>query len=500
MQKTVSQSELRCYKKIALVFLLVFLVLFGNVTQAISETVSNDPVYIAPKIPSDADVYDPEHPENLEANQLYAKSAILIEATTGKVIFEKNADEVMYPASTTKILTAYLALVNGDLNQTVYHSQTAANVPEDGSYIGLEVGESINLLDLIYATMIRSGNEGANLIAESVSGNIQNFVALMNETATNIGLRNTHFMNPHGYHEDYHVSTARDMATIAQLAMQKEEFRKIAKTSNFSLPRSNLSGSRVLISSADVLFNPNLEENNYYYPFATGIKTGYHSRAGYCFVGAAEKEGVELISVLFYTSKGGRWTDTAKLMEYGFSQYVSVTPQEMYEQNPVVLETSGFSLSDEDVGRLTLRAVARGNASDTKIVATKAEVEEMSRKLLETVIIEYVRDFRAPITEGETLAHMTYYPTDGTPGVTYDLVADRSIEKRANAPLTIEEIQAEVMADPNPFPAFSVELLVIFTWPLVILGILIYIPIRRRREKKRPKISRVPKPKNRYFR
>ena len=127
--------------------------------------------------------YDPTQPELLESSHLDATSAILIEASSGEVIFEKDADMMMYPASTTKILTLLLGIMMGDLSQTVYLSETAANVGEDSSVIGLDIGESILFEDLLYATMIRSGNEGANLIAETISGSIPTFVDLMNEAA-----------------------------------------------------------------------------------------------------------------------------------------------------------------------------------------------------------------------------------------------------------------------------------------------------------------------------
>ena len=164
------------------------------------------------------------------------------------------------------------------------------------------------------------------------------------------------------------------------------------------------------------------------------------NRAGYCYVGAAEKDGVELICVVFYTTRNGRWTDTEKLMEYGFTQFASVTPMELYDMNPTEISTSGYSLDDTNLGRLELGIRARGDTAPVEIVATKAEVEEMARNLRENVLIEYTREnFAAPITAGEVFGTLTYYPTDdGTPAV-YDLYATRSIERRENAPKSIAE-------------------------------------------------------------
>lgn len=457
--------------------------------------------YIAPTLPSDAEPYDPEHPENLSEDQLYAKSAILIEASSGNVIFEKDADEVMYPASTTKIMTVLLGIMMGDMSQTVFLSESAMQGIQDGdATMDLDIGESINFKDLLYGTFVRSANEGANLIAESVSGSVDAFVQVMNEAAAMYGCTSTHFVNPNGLHDDYHVSTVRDMAKIAQAAMQNETFRDIAKTYTYPLPESNLHRARVLTHSSRRFFNPSLEDNEYYYPYATGIKTGYHSRAGYCFVGSAEKDGIELISVVFYTSENGRWTDTKKLMEYGFSQFVSMTPQELYLENPITVETSGFSLDEPGYGRLELGIQARSGTKSTFIVATKDEMESMARNLRQTVLIEYTRDFVTPITQGEIMGAMTYYPTDGGDPVTYDLIASRSIERRENAPLSLEEIEAQVYADPNPFPPLSVEMVMLVLLPVGGVFLALRLLSRALRRTGRHKKSRVPKPRNRFYR
>lgn len=466
-------------------------------------SLAEEPVrFIAPKLDSNATPYDPEHPELLEEGQLYAKSAILINAKTGEAIFEKDADAVMYPASTTKILTVLLGIMMGDMNETVYLSESDMYGIEEGdSTMDLEVGESINFQDLLYGTFIRSANEGANLIAESVSGSIDAFVAVMNEAAAMYGCTNTHFANPNGLHDDTHYSTVRDMAKLAQAAMQNETFRDIAKAYTYQLPASNVHRARVLTHSSRRFFNPSLEDNEFYYPYANGIKTGFHSRAGYCFVGSAEKDGIELISVVFYTTENGRWTDTKKLMDYGFSQFVSMTPQQLYLENPITVETSGFSLDDPGYGRLELGVRARTGTRSVYIVATKDEMASMARNLRQTVMIEYTRDFTAPIEQGEVLGTMTYYPTDGGSAVTYDLVASRSIQRRENAPLSLEEIEALVYADPNPFPPLSAEIVLMVVLPVG--GVVVVIRLLRRLLHKgngHHKKSRVPKPKNRFYR
>ena len=171
--------------------------------------------------------YDTTHPENLNDADLNAVGAILIEANTGMVVYEKNADAPMYPASTTKILTTYLGILLGDMDQTVVTSNTALQVEADSSKIPLAAGEEINFKDLLYATMVKSGNEGANLIAETVGGSIENFVEIMNQYAASLGCVNTHFANPNGMPAPDNYSTASDLARLARYAMRDSLFAAI---------------------------------------------------------------------------------------------------------------------------------------------------------------------------------------------------------------------------------------------------------------------------------
>ena len=188
------------------------------------------------------------------------------------------------------------------------------------------------------------------------------------------------------------------------------------------------------------------------------------------------------------------------MMEYGFSQFVSMTPQELYEQSPITIETSGFSLEDENLGRLALEVQPTEGMRTVRIVATKAEMEAMARNLKQTVLIEYTRDFTAPIERGEVMGTMTYYPTDGGSPVVYNLIAGRTVLRRENAPKSIEEIEAEVYADPNPFPPLSIELALMVLLPLVGLFLVIRLLMRLLRRTGRHRKGRVPKPRNRYFR
>ncbi len=276
-------------------------------------------ICIFPAANASSSAYDSNHPEVLDDSNLNASAAILIEADTGMVIYEKNADVRMYPASTTKILTAYLAIVMGDLSQTVTASASAVQLEKGVSVIPLSEGEQLSLKDLLYATMVKSGNDGANLIAETISGSNTAFAEMMNQYAASIGCTDTHFVNPSGLHDEDHYTTAYDMALIAREAMQDETFRAIAASVSYPLPCSNMHDSRRLVSKMSKFFS--------LYPDASGIKTGYTSKAGYCFVGSAARDGVTYISVVFKCSSYTKcWSDTVKLMEYGFAKYSSDLP------------------------------------------------------------------------------------------------------------------------------------------------------------------------------
>ena len=443
--------------------------------------------------------YDADHPEDLSADQLYALSAILMAEDTGEVIFEKDPDVIRYPASTTKILTVLLGVMMvDDLYQTVTVSETAVNVPSDSSTMHLHAGEEIRFIDILYGTMLVSGNDSANVIAETVSGTIENFVVLMNQTAETYGCRNTHFANPHGYHDDNHYSTARDLCIISRYAMQNEKFREIASTVSWSIPKTNRQRARTITTKSEYMLAGSEETpNKYYYPDAVGIKTGSHSRSGYCFAGAAERDGVRLVSVVLFTGKRARWADTIKLMNYGFSQYMSVTPLELYNMNPITIETNNYSTSDTSRGKILLNCQPQNpSVISPRITATSAEVKRMAANIKDIVMIQYTRDFTAPITAGEQIGTMTYFPAYGDP-VVYLLTASRSVARRENVPKTLEEIINETYADPNPLPPFSFELLMVFLTPLLVISVFFTAALILRKKQRAHKMK-APRPSHRY--
>lgn len=480
------------------VLLALILLFLAMPVSSLSEAPTPEPIP-EPTLSPDAEKYDPDHPENLAEDQLYALSAILVSQDTGEVIFSKSPDEIRYPASTTKILTVLLAILfSDDLNEKVIVSETAMNIPADSSTMGLRTGEEIRLIDVLYGTMLLSGNDGANVIAESVSGSIPAFVDLMNQTAAMLGCESTHFANAHGYHDDNHYTTARDMAVIARYAMQNETFRQIAGTVSYTIPRTSMQRARTITTKSSYMLTGSEENpNKYFYPRATGIKTGSHSHSGYCFVGSATSEGVSLISVVFFTGNRARWADTIKLMDYGFSQYMSISPVQLYNMNPITIETSNYSTSDTGRGRLQLVCQPTGQSDSTRIVATRTEIQRMADRLTDTVLIQYTRDFIAPVQAGEQIGTLTYFPELGEP-VVYSLNASRTVARRENAPKTLEQIIQETYEDPNPFPPLSPEMVLLFLSPAILLAILILL-IRLLLVRRRRRYGSVPKPVSRHL-
>lgn len=455
---------------------------------------------LLPVFSAAASEYDPAHPEKLQARNLRATSAIVIEQVSGQVLFEKNADEMRPPASTTKVLTILLALTLADQDEIVTVSAFAANVPEDASKIGLKEGEQVRLGDLIRATMVQSGNDGAIAIAEHLMGSEAAFVNLMNEAAARYGCTATHFANSHGYHDDYHLSTARDLAIIAREAMQNAEFREIVKLTSFTLPETNLSKARRFNNRAAAFLQAG-DDNKYYYPYATGIKTGQHSLAGDCFIGSATKQGIELISVVLNSGSTAKWTDTRRLMDYGFTQYVSTTVAELYLENPKAINISSFALEDSELGRLELNLRKVDPLANDALVAPKDSTDDQMNLFNTRTSIEYTRSLEAPVEAGEVMGTLTYTPlTPGAAPIVYELVAARSIMRRASIAPTVEEIKAYTAADPNPFPRFSVEFLIIVLLPVIAVIIISQLLYKLITRKRKPRIKQKLEYRTRYYR
>ena len=462
--------------------------------------------------PALADDYDENYPEILEEGHLSATAAILIEAETGQVIFEKKPDQVMYPASTTKILTVWLALtlaerlpgatMDDKLNTKLTVSEHAVDLAPDESSAKLAAGEQVALIDLCYAAMLPSGNDAATAIAEGLAGTEENFVQLMNQAAYSLGCTSTHFVNANGLHDENHYTTARDLAILSRVAMQNETFRQIVLAADHVMPKDNVYRARTIENRNHFVAKPADESKaSRYYPYSTGIKTGTTSAAGNCLVASASKDGVSLIAVILGSaSDASRYIDGRRLMNYGFSQYLSTSIGEIYLMNPRVVEVRGFDLEDPQVGRLTLKLHKLSTDASDMIVTTQQQVDYWVQNFSSLTVTEFTRDFQAPIEEGEVMGTLTYYPERGNP-VVYELLASRSVAARDNLAPSISQIIADAQNDPNPFPRITVELVVLY---LILPAVGVYVAFRVLKAlfkllKKRTRVKTF-KPTSRYYR
>ena len=257
-----------------------------------------------------------------------ARAAVLIERNTGMVLLCHNENEPLPMASTTKVMTALLALEKGNLDDVVTVGRNAYGVP--GTSIYLDLGEQITLRDLLYGLLLASGNDAAIAIAEHIGGSVEAFCAMMTERAAELGCEDTVFVNPNGLPAEGHHTTAYDLALIAREAMTHETFREIVSTQRASIPWEGRSYDRILNNKNRLLTD---------YEGATGIKTGYTRAAGRCLVFGARRDGLEVIGVVLNCAD---WFDEAtRLMDLGFERYEGFTALSAGETVRVLPVTDG---------------------------------------------------------------------------------------------------------------------------------------------------------------
>lgn len=263
--------------------------------------------------------------ENIE---LTAQNAIAIEAKTGKVLFEKNSNTKMYPASTTKVWTAYLTIKNSnDLNEIVEVKNDLSWVEPSSMF--LKVGEKFTIRELLEVLMLKSANDVAVVLAEHISGSVEEFCKLMNEEAKKIGCSGTNFVNPNGLPDDNHYSTAYDMALIAKEAIKSDVLREIAKTKSISLPANDIypyernytNTNKFLTGGRNIVYNG--EEIDVKYDIVDGLKTGFTSVAGRCLLSTATLDGTSIIVGVFNAKGDDVYVDSRKIIDYSLERYKS---------------------------------------------------------------------------------------------------------------------------------------------------------------------------------
>jgi len=344
---------------------------------------------------------------------LASEGAILMEASTGKILYGKNEDKKLYPASTTKILTAILAIEHCKPTDKITASYDAVmSLPSGYSNAAIQPGETIEFQDLLNLFLIQSANEIGTIFAEHISGSVENFATLMNKKSAELGCKNSNFTNPSGIHDENHYSTAYDMALIARYCMKNQTFRNTVSKTSCTVEATDKYEKRYFRNTNDLL-NP---KSDYYYEYAIGTKTGYTSQAKRCLIATSLKDNLELITVTLGAQSSipdSRYQDTINLFNYGYANYKIA---KIATKNSIIKDIS-IENATKDTANLSL--LLKNDITGLVPASSKLVNLDYTVKLNELIA--------APIKEGEVLGKITYKIGDFE--YSEDLIANHSVEE-----------------------------------------------------------------------
>lgn len=340
-----------------------------------------------------------------EEPSVYAQGAVLMEYETGRVLWQKDMEKELPMASTTKIMTAIIAIESGKTEETVEISQRAASAPK--VKMGLIKGEKYKLNDLLYPLMLVSANDSAVAIAEHIGTTVEGFAEMMNSKAKDIGAYNTEFVTPNGLDRDNHHSTAYDMALITRYAIKNEKFVDIINTPSKEI--TSLEGRRFEFYNKNRLLRE--------YEGALGVKTGFTGKAGNCFAGAAKRNGMTLISVVLASGWGSlgkerKWSDTKALLDYGFENFKT---EKVIEKG---INTGTVTVLHSKEGYVDTETLSDGYACISK--------EE--KENLKTVFNTY-KSVEAPVKKGDVLGTAEVFTSSGEKLCETEIISCQSIER-----------------------------------------------------------------------
>lgn len=317
---------------------------------------------------------------------LASQAAVLLDADTGTVLYEKNMHQALYPASITKLMTALLAVQSLEPERVLTVSQTAVNaVPRSSSHISLLPGEQLTAEQALYAIGMESANDAANVLAEAVAGSMEAFAAQMNETARALGATQTHFSNANGLPDSTHTTTAYDMALITAAAWKQEGLARYFNTVSYTLPATNLSAARSFRNKDRLLAG-----GQYYYDGVQMAKTGWTSNAQGTFAAVVQRDGVTLVAVTLKSPLlEDKYKDTHKLLDYGFSRYSRVTVsgeqlaagQSLGDFTPVAGQTFSYLIPSEMSAQDIRYTVELPESTDKRVLRLTATVTATLQEL-----------------------------------------------------------------------------------------------------------------------
>lgn len=344
-------------------------------------------------------------------DQIASESAILIDAKTGIIIFEKNKDLRLYPASITKIVTALVAIENtNNFNDRITMSHDAIfSLPPGTSNIAMNEDETLTMDEALYAVMLASANEVANAVAEHVGTTSEGFIEMMNDEVRRLNLKNTHFMNPHGLHDESHYTTARDMATIMTEAVKNPNFVKYINTTTYTIPPTEKQPEERVMHNSNKLIMP---ASQFYIEEVVGGKTGFTDQAMHTLVSYAKKDDKELIAVVLKGKKFEPYNDTKLLLDYGFNCFSNV---EVFNKNDfkkqIQSETDGVT-----------NGTANAYVNESLILDLPDTFDKTKVKLIDNLKDTYTE----PITKGQLLGKLNIKYNNDTLK-TLDIFADNDI-------------------------------------------------------------------------
>ena len=339
-------------------------------------------------------------------------SVILMDPKTGNILYSKNAFEKKYPASTTKLMTAILTLENCKLDDVVTISRNAIySIPVGYSHAYLKEGEQLTVENLLNVLLIPSANDAAVALAEHIAGSVEDFSKMMNEKAKELGCLNTNFVNPNGVHDSKHYSTAYDLALIGQYAMKFEDILRIAKISEYTLPTSNkYNKENRFFTATNGLIT---KDDEYYYSYATGLKTGYTDKSGYCIVATAKKNNEELLEVVLDSeSMEERYEDCINLFNYGFENYSN---KKLVSKNEII---KSITVSGATKETKNLDVIAKNDIN--VLLKNDININSLDKN------VEIYDVPSAPVSEGAVLGKISYTINDKT--YSTELIAANSVE------------------------------------------------------------------------
>jgi len=343
-----------------------------------------------------------------EEPSITAGSAILLDNRTNKILYCKEENKKMYPASTTKILTAILVLENCHLDDVVTASYDAImSIPDGYSTANIQIGEELTVEQLLDVLLVHSANDSANVLAEHVGGSMESFVSMMNTKLNELGLTNTHFTNAYGKHDENHYTTAHDLAFLMKYCLKNDTFRKLAGQASCAIPATNKYGTRSYRSTNELI----IPTSKNYYRYLTAGKTGTTTQAKECLVSSAYRDDLELIGVVL--GSDNRFSDARNLYEYAYSNYSLKTianEKDMITSIQVSNATKDTKNLDLLI-RESISALVNNSASPSEITPEFTLNENIS----------------APIDEGAILGKVTY--TINGVEYTTDLIASHHVEK-----------------------------------------------------------------------